>query len=184
MSRQSQTLNYFHKEYFRHPVNSYKAFPKLNKCNKSCSSLVRETHSYTHKRRARRLDDRCKERQKRFERTRLCTHGVRGEPGLLARRPAEVVWLMRRSRKRRKLVRSIDHTRRARNVIHGPSSSGPDCPGLARRYHECNTAPCPGPVRDPRVEQCAMYDRRPFRGRFYTWVPYVDGKLLLSVIIS
>ncbi|KAF9797868.1 hypothetical protein SFRURICE_001471 [Spodoptera frugiperda] len=24
--------------------------------------------------------------------------------------------------------------------------------------------PCPGPVRDPRAEQCAMYDRRPFRG--------------------
>ncbi|CAG5049251.1 unnamed protein product, partial [Parnassius apollo] len=78
----------------------------------------------------------------------------------------------RRSRKRRKLTRSVDHTRRARNVI---TRSVPDCPGLGRRYHECNTAPCPGPRRDSRADQCAVYDRRPFRGRFYTWVPYVDG---------
>ncbi|XP_039759355.1 thrombospondin type-1 domain-containing protein 4-like isoform X2 [Pararge aegeria] len=78
----------------------------------------------------------------------------------------------RRSRKRRKLGRSADRIRRARNagVVNAP-----DCAGLTRRYHECNTAPCPGPVRDPRAEQCAVYDRRPFRGRFYTWAPYVDG---------
>ncbi|XP_045522830.1 thrombospondin type-1 domain-containing protein 4-like [Pieris brassicae] len=75
----------------------------------------------------------------------------------------------RRSRKRRKLVRSIDRLRRARET------HVPDCPGLAKRYHECNTAVCPGPVRDSRADQCAVYDRRPFRGRFYTWVPYVDG---------
>ncbi|CAK1551450.1 unnamed protein product [Leptosia nina] len=75
----------------------------------------------------------------------------------------------RRSRKRRKLVRSTDRLRRTR------ATQVPDCPGLARRYHECNTAPCPGPARDSRAEQCAVYDRRPFRGRFYTWVPYVDG---------
>lgn len=38
--------------------------------------------------------------------------------------------------------------------------------------------PCPGPAQDPRTEQCAVYDRRPFRGRFFTWVPYVDGKYI------
>ncbi|CAG4947104.1 unnamed protein product [Colias eurytheme] len=76
----------------------------------------------------------------------------------------------RRSRKRRKLARSTDRLRRSRDAVNVP-----DCPGLARRYHECNTAPCPGPVRDSRAEQCSVYDRRPFRGRFYTWVPYVDG---------
>ncbi|PZC83847.1 hypothetical protein B5X24_HaOG207004 [Helicoverpa armigera] len=104
--------------------------------------------------------------------SKTCGGGVAvQERHCLPRDPAR----LRRSRKRRKLVRSIDHTRRARNVIHGPGSSGPDCPGLARRYHECNTTPCPGPVRDARAEQCAVYDRRPFRGRFYTWVPYVDG---------
>ncbi|CAH2984523.1 unnamed protein product [Chilo suppressalis] len=81
---------------------------------------------------------------------------------------------MRRSRKRRKLVRSTDRVRRARSAAL-VQASDPDCPGLARRYHECNTAPCPGPPRDPREDQCAVYDRRPFRGRFYTWVPYVDG---------
>lgn len=80
----------------------------------------------------------------------------------------------RRSRKRRKLTRSFEHKRRSRHLIHGPATE-PDCPGLARRYHECNTAPCSGPQRDVRAEQCAVYDRRPFRGRFYTWVPYVDG---------
>ncbi|KAM3963349.1 papilin-like [Aphomia sociella] len=50
-----------------------------------------------------------------------------------------------------------------------------DCLGVAKRYHECNTAPCSGSVQDMRSEQCAAYDRRPFRGRFYTWVPYIDG---------
>ncbi|CAG9795756.1 unnamed protein product [Diatraea saccharalis] len=82
---------------------------------------------------------------------------------------------MRRSRKRRKLVRNTDRIRRTRNIAQ-IRPSDPDCPGLARRYHECNTAPCPGPPRDPRADQCAVYDRRPFRGRFYTWVPYVDGE--------
>ncbi|XP_045452754.1 ADAMTS-like protein 2 [Melitaea cinxia] len=42
----------------------------------------------------------------------------------------------RRSRKRRKLVRSTDRMRRTRNAN---TDSIPDCPGLARRYHECNT---------------------------------------------
>ncbi|XP_060805730.1 thrombospondin type-1 domain-containing protein 4-like [Amyelois transitella] len=50
-----------------------------------------------------------------------------------------------------------------------------ECLGVAKRYHECNTAPCTGGPRDLRAEQCASYDRRPFRGRFYSWVPYVDG---------
>ncbi|RVE48286.1 hypothetical protein evm_007037 [Chilo suppressalis] len=50
-----------------------------------------------------------------------------------------------------------------------------DCAGVARRYHECNTAPCPDGEKDMRAEQCAVYDRRPFRGRFYTWTPYIDG---------
>ncbi|XP_068620174.1 ADAMTS-like protein 4 isoform X2 [Battus philenor] len=78
----------------------------------------------------------------------------------------------RRSRKRRKLARSVEHSRRVRNVVTRPD---PDCPGLRRRYHECNTTPCPGSQQDSRADQCAVYDRRPFRGRFYTWVPYVDG---------
>ncbi|CAG4947084.1 unnamed protein product [Colias eurytheme] len=50
-----------------------------------------------------------------------------------------------------------------------------DCVGMARRYHECNTKPCPRGLLDTRAEQCSSYDRRPFRGRFYTWVPYIDG---------
>ncbi|CAH2089521.1 unnamed protein product [Euphydryas editha] len=50
-----------------------------------------------------------------------------------------------------------------------------DCFGLDKRYHECNTYPCAGGERDMRAVQCSSYDRRPFRGRFYTWVPYVDG---------
>ncbi|GBP09816.1 Papilin [Eumeta japonica] len=35
--------------------------------------------------------------------------------------------------------------------------------------------PCSGVHRDTRAQQCAAFDHRPFRGRFYTWVPYVDG---------
>lgn len=36
--------------------------------------------------------------------------------------------------------------------------------------------PCPDGLINSRAEQCAAFDRRPFRGRFYTWVPYIDGK--------
>ncbi|XP_039759575.1 thrombospondin type-1 domain-containing protein 4-like [Pararge aegeria] len=50
-----------------------------------------------------------------------------------------------------------------------------DCLGISKRYHECNTAPCVTGGSDMRADQCSSYDRRPFRGRFYTWVPYVDG---------
>ncbi|XP_047521189.1 thrombospondin type-1 domain-containing protein 4-like [Pieris napi] len=50
-----------------------------------------------------------------------------------------------------------------------------DCAGVDRRYHECNTHACRDGSRDPRAEQCSTYDRRPFRGRYYTWVPYIDG---------
>ncbi|XP_026742817.1 thrombospondin type-1 domain-containing protein 4-like [Trichoplusia ni] len=51
----------------------------------------------------------------------------------------------------------------------------PDCAGVDKRYHECNNAPCPDGLINSRAEQCAAFDRRPFRGRFYTWVPYIDG---------
>ncbi|XP_075981264.1 ADAMTS-like protein 4 [Anticarsia gemmatalis] len=50
-----------------------------------------------------------------------------------------------------------------------------ECKGVDKRYHECNNVPCPGGTTNTRAEQCATYDRRPFRGRFYTWVPYIDG---------
>ncbi|KAG6452021.1 hypothetical protein O3G_MSEX007421 [Manduca sexta] len=50
-----------------------------------------------------------------------------------------------------------------------------ECLGVDKRYHECNTNPCAGGEVNKRAEQCAAYDRRPFRGRFYTWVPYLDG---------
>ncbi|KPJ09708.1 Papilin [Papilio machaon] len=54
-----------------------------------------------------------------------------------------------------------------------------DCPGVSRRYHECNTSPCSvgEEVQDMRSEQCAAYDGRPFHGRFYSWVPYIDGNV-------
>ncbi|XP_050550580.1 thrombospondin type-1 domain-containing protein 4 [Spodoptera frugiperda] len=51
----------------------------------------------------------------------------------------------------------------------------PNCQGVDKRYHECNDIPCPGTKRGNRAAQCAAFDRRPFRGRFYTWVPYIDG---------
>ncbi|XP_068620341.1 thrombospondin type-1 domain-containing protein 4-like [Battus philenor] len=74
---------------------------------------------------------------------------------------------------------------RTRSVIKNGSSLGSiriqraDCPGVSRRYHECNTAPCTigEQVQDVRADQCAAYDRRPFHGRFYNWVPYIDGNV-------
>ncbi|CAB3228810.1 unnamed protein product [Arctia plantaginis] len=50
-----------------------------------------------------------------------------------------------------------------------------NCQGVDKRYHECNNIPCPSGSRNTRAEQCSTYDRRPFRGRFYTWVPYING---------
>ncbi|XP_041984810.1 A disintegrin and metalloproteinase with thrombospondin motifs 7-like [Aricia agestis] len=50
-----------------------------------------------------------------------------------------------------------------------------ECVGIDKRYQECNTKPCIVGEGDMRAAQCSLYDRRPFRGRFYTWVPYVDG---------
>ncbi|CAH0724435.1 unnamed protein product, partial [Brenthis ino] len=75
---------------------------------------------------------------------------------------------------------------RSRNLIvneTGPSTTTVrvtrqatnDCLGVSRRYHECNAHACLSGERDVRAEQCSSYDRRPFRGRFYTWVPYIDG---------
>nr|XP_026492612.1 thrombospondin type-1 domain-containing protein 4-like [Vanessa tameamea]XP_026492619.1 thrombospondin type-1 domain-containing protein 4-like [Vanessa tameamea] len=69
---------------------------------------------------------------------------------------------------------------RSRNVINNGTLFSTrqvtqDCYGLDKRYHECNTHQCAGGVRDMRAVQCSSYDRRPFRGRFYTWTPYIDG---------
>ncbi|KAL0820479.1 hypothetical protein ABMA28_006344, partial [Loxostege sticticalis] len=67
--------------------------------------------------------------------SRTCGGGVSvQERQCLPRAPAR----MRRSRKRRKLSRSTELARRARSAVK--PAADPDCPGLGRRYHECNTA--------------------------------------------
>ncbi|CAB3256979.1 unnamed protein product [Arctia plantaginis] len=56
-----------------------------------------------------------------------------------------------------------------------------NCQGVDKRYHECNNIPCPSGSRNTRAEQCSTYDRRPFRGRFYTWVPYINAQSNQSI---
>ncbi|RWS16311.1 ADAMTS-like protein 1, partial [Dinothrombium tinctorium] len=45
--------------------------------------------------------------------------------------------------------------------------------GFEKRFTICNMQPCP--MRsDFRATQCSAYNRVPYRGRFYKWLPYID----------
>lgn len=47
------------------------------------------------------------------------------------------------------------------------------CPGPYERYRLCNIQPCTVTV-DFRAQQCASFNERPYRERFYRWLPYID----------
>jgi hypothetical protein len=61
--------------------------------------------------------------------------------------------------------------------------------GPERRYELCHRDPCPGEtlqerpgetpsfMDDPwRERQCARHDRKPYRGKYMRWKPYIEGK--------
>ncbi|CAG2111044.1 unnamed protein product [Medioppia subpectinata] len=45
--------------------------------------------------------------------------------------------------------------------------------GTAERHKICNMQPCPSDV-DFRGTQCSNYNKQPYRGRLYEWLPYLD----------
>ncbi|XP_025111187.1 A disintegrin and metalloproteinase with thrombospondin motifs 6-like isoform X3 [Pomacea canaliculata] len=53
-----------------------------------------------------------------------------------------------------------------------PQDGGRYCVGQRKRYRSCHVTPCPPEARDFREVQCSSYDKVPFRGHYYKWVPY------------
>ena len=60
-----------------------------------------------------------------------------------------------------------------------PAFGGESCSGNNREYRLCNTEPCATEADvkiDLRAEQCSIFDNRPIRGHYFTWLPYTDIK--------
>ncbi|XP_073534603.1 A disintegrin and metalloproteinase with thrombospondin motifs 16 [Phyllobates terribilis] len=53
-----------------------------------------------------------------------------------------------------------------------PFHGGKFCEGSSRLFKLCSTQKCPKNSIDYRVQQCAEYNSKPFRGWYYNWKPY------------
>jgi hypothetical protein len=51
----------------------------------------------------------------------------------------------------------------------------PNCQGGSKKYFSCNTQDCPENDVDFRQQQCSQFDRTPFEGVYYNWVPYTKA---------
>ncbi|XP_017478128.1 PREDICTED: papilin isoform X5 [Rhagoletis zephyria] len=54
-------------------------------------------------------------------------------------------------------------------------NGAPLCTGGNRKYFSCNTQDCPEEEPDFRSQQCARFNRVPFDGVTYEWVPYTNA---------
>ncbi|XP_054726012.1 papilin isoform X2 [Anastrepha obliqua] len=54
-------------------------------------------------------------------------------------------------------------------------NGAPLCKGGNRKYFSCNTQDCPEEEADFRAQQCARFNRVPFDGVTYEWVPYMNA---------
>ncbi|XP_004530678.1 papilin isoform X3 [Ceratitis capitata] len=54
-------------------------------------------------------------------------------------------------------------------------NGAPLCKGGNRKYFSCNTQDCPEGELDFRSQQCARFNRVPFDGITYDWVPYTNA---------
>ncbi|XP_036342960.1 LOW QUALITY PROTEIN: papilin-like [Rhagoletis pomonella] len=54
-------------------------------------------------------------------------------------------------------------------------NGAPLCRGGNRKYFSCNTQDCPEEEPDFRSQQCARFNRVPFDGVTYEWVPYTNA---------
>lgn len=50
-----------------------------------------------------------------------------------------------------------------------------NCKGGSKKYFSCNTQDCPESEPDFRQHQCSHFDRTPFEGVYYNWVPYTKA---------
>ncbi|XP_070503266.1 papilin isoform X4 [Chironomus tepperi] len=51
----------------------------------------------------------------------------------------------------------------------------PNCEGGNKKYFSCNTQDCPENEPDFRHQQCSFFDKTPFEGVYYNWVPYTKA---------
>ncbi|KAL7022058.1 hypothetical protein ACKWTF_012113 [Chironomus riparius] len=51
----------------------------------------------------------------------------------------------------------------------------PECNGGNKKYFSCNTQDCPENEPDFRHQQCSFFDKTPFEGVYYNWVPYTKA---------
>ncbi|XP_078472176.1 LOW QUALITY PROTEIN: ADAMTS-like protein 2 [Lampetra planeri] len=55
------------------------------------------------------------------------------------------------------------------------------CTGPSRRYQLCNPQPCPPNSRGFRVEQCSVFNSKPYDGKYLQWIPfYPDDYINIS----
>ncbi|XP_068083649.1 papilin [Anabrus simplex] len=59
-----------------------------------------------------------------------------------------------------------------RDCLDRRSDGSEACTGGKKRYFSCNIQDCPEASSDFRAEQCAAFNKVPFEGRFYDWIPY------------
>ncbi|XP_013106466.2 A disintegrin and metalloproteinase with thrombospondin motifs 6 isoform X1 [Stomoxys calcitrans] len=55
-----------------------------------------------------------------------------------------------------------------------PANGGTFCIGERKKYKICNHQPCPKNEPSFRALQCAKYNKKPYQGQFYKWLPYFD----------
>ncbi|CAM9903233.1 unnamed protein product [Lampetra planeri] len=48
------------------------------------------------------------------------------------------------------------------------------CSGLGKQYKLCNLQACSAGSRDAREMQCSSHNGKPFMGRYYEWVPFLE----------
>uniref|UniRef100_UPI00358F2B09 A disintegrin and metalloproteinase with thrombospondin motifs 6-like n=1 Tax=Myxine glutinosa TaxID=7769 RepID=UPI00358F2B09 len=58
-----------------------------------------------------------------------------------------------------------------------PSHGGKYCLGERRRFHSCNIQECQDSMHDFREQQCADFDSKSFRGKYYSWKPFTGGQV-------
>ncbi|XP_027848870.1 papilin isoform X1 [Aphis gossypii] len=62
-----------------------------------------------------------------------------------------------------------------RRCLTSRQDGSEDCTGSSKRYYSCNIQECPQKSLDFRLEQCAAFNRVPFEGLTYEWVPYTKA---------
>ncbi|XP_022900550.2 A disintegrin and metalloproteinase with thrombospondin motifs 6-like [Onthophagus taurus] len=54
-----------------------------------------------------------------------------------------------------------------------PKNGGRYCIGERKKVKICNTTPCPEGCPSYRAAQCSEYNKQPWEGRIYVWLPYL-----------